>query len=120
MTSELDTCPIELRHAAFWRKRASSKSDQAPVYTPLLSLKLNLNVEQPAPDPITAYIEDVVIRATFERKSGTTGELKERVAFRTKNFPISFPEVLEFELFFPASANSITHSIEVSHAKVRS
>ena len=46
---------------------------------PLLSLRLDLSVPQPSPDPLVVYICDVAILAVFKRAKGVTGDQKVRV-----------------------------------------
>jgi len=118
MRAEANPCPIELSWATFQRKVPSGKNDGIVRDIPLLSLRLNLFVPQPAPDPIVVYICDVAILAVFKRAKGVTGDQKARVIVRTSNFPISEPSPLEMEVALSANAESVSRTIEVNHAKV--
>src|SRR5271170_2194605 len=98
MRIEADLCPIELTWATFQRKVPSGKNDGIVHNIPLQSLRLELLVQQPAPDPITVYICDVAILAVFKRAKGVTGDQRVRVILRTTNFPISEPSPVEFDV----------------------
>jgi len=118
MSTEIDQCPIELSWATFQRKVPSGRNDGIVHNIPLLSLRIDLSVPQPAPDPIVVYICDVAILAVFKRAAGVTGDQKVRVIVRTTNFPISEPSPFEIDVALPAKAESVSRIIEVNHAKV--
>jgi hypothetical protein len=118
MRTEADLCPIELSWATFQRKVPSGKNDGIVHDIPLRSLRLELFVPQPAPDPITVYICDVAISAVFRRAKGVTGDQRVHVILRTTNFPISEPSPVEFDVALPSNSENAQRTVEVSHAKV--
>ncbi len=118
MSTEIDQCPIELSWATFQRKVPSGRNDGVVHNIPLLSLRLDLSVPQPSPDPLVVYICDVAILAVFKRAKGVTGDQKVRVIVRTINFPISEPSPFTIDVALAATAESVSRIIEVNHAKV--
>jgi uncharacterized membrane protein len=108
MSTEIDQCPIELSWATFQRKVPSGRNDGIVHDIPLMSLRLDLLVPQPAPDPLVVYICDVAILAVFKRAKGVTGDQKVHVVVRTTNFPISEPSPFEIDVALPAKAESVS------------